>query len=90
MIAGGGEHVRNRVCKNDAAFCVGDNKNHPSCVCEGESQESGVCNEYTCPQWSEWGPWGDCPVSCGGGAKERKRTCDVDEAYCSSAPGLKR
>lgn len=26
--------------------------------------------------WSNWGSWGACPVSCGGGNKQRTRQCD--------------
>lgn len=79
---GGGEHTRTRICNSDPIFCVGDNKNHPSCICEGDDSETGACNEHKCPQWSEWSEFGDCSATCGGGAKERKRTCEVDATYC--------
>ena len=35
---------------------------------------------YTVPgDWSEWGGWTNCPVSCGGGQVQRNRTCTSPE-----------
>ena len=36
-----------------------------------QTQRSGVASFY-----SEWGEWGTCSASCGGGLKKRKRNCE--------------
>ena len=28
------------------------------------------------PLWGEWGAWGGCSVTCGGGSRTKSRTCD--------------
>ena len=30
------------------------------------------------PDWTKWGEWGDCTVTCDGGSKERTRKCIDD------------
>merc|ERR1712223_1844895 len=51
----------------------------------GTDTEKGTCNDKSCLQWTEWGPWSSCSVSCGkGGQKSRYRKCkslDPSEIY---------
>ena len=53
--------------------------------CPGTDTEKGTCNDKSCLQWTEWGPWSSCSVSCGkGGQKSRYRKCkslDPSEIY---------
>ena len=44
---GGGDRQRKRSCTSDPTFCVGDNKMHPSCLCDGTVQDSGTCVCHT-------------------------------------------
>ncbi|MDO8971013.1 MAG: T9SS type A sorting domain-containing protein [Saprospiraceae bacterium] len=50
--------------------------------------ESRNCNTQPCPNdcvLSDWGPWSECSVSCGGGTRTRTRTILV-EAQNGGAP----
>ena len=53
--------------------------------CPGTDTEKDTCNDKSCLQWTEWGPWSSCSVSCGkGGQKSRYRKCkslDPSEIY---------
>ena len=37
--------------------------------CLGDSDEREACNEESCPVWTEWSDWTECPVTCGGGVQ---------------------
>ena len=32
--------------------------------------------------WESWGRWSDCTLTCGGGKRQRTRSCDVAEDAC--------
>ena len=62
---GGGSRQRIRECRKGRQY--GD--------CEGAAEETDTCGEDTCPEWTEWAPWTQCTVSCGGGVRSKVRTC---------------
>lgn len=43
--------------------------------CFGEMRESAKCTSGPCPSWSNWTPFSECSVSCGGGSMSRTRSC---------------
>ncbi|XP_065934945.1 uncharacterized protein [Magallana gigas] len=68
---GGGIQIRNRSCTNPVPQNGGKE-------CEGETADSLDCNAHECPidgNFSDWGAWTMCSVTCGGGARVRSRTC---------------
>ena len=68
---GGGVTVRLRVCDNPVPRGGGK-----SCV--GNHIESSTCNNMAClvnGDWSLWGAWTPCTVSCGRGLQTRDRSC---------------
>jgi len=60
-------------------------------ACEGEGTSMKACEFVKCPEWTRWTSWSDCSFTCGGGVRERTRTCeggnscrggDVDRERC--------
>lgn len=67
---GGGERQRNRFCSSG---------NTEDCI--GNSVEVEVCGNQNCPEFGEWGLWGRCSKSCGGGGSRiRRRFCSTGKA----------
>ncbi|XP_078378137.1 uncharacterized protein LOC144661308 isoform X1 [Oculina patagonica] len=72
VTCGGGVQERTRTCTNPPAQFGG-------APCPGESEESRECNDAPCPidgNWSDWGPWSVCTVTCGGGTQFHTRSCN--------------
>ena len=69
----GGVQYRNPVVKVQSA--------HGGKACPYEDKRA--CNTGDCPVDCsyEWGDWGDCDKSCGGGYKRRAPTVSVSAAY---------
>ncbi|XP_052257629.1 SCO-spondin-like [Dreissena polymorpha] len=64
-----GTRLRMRTC--DGPFNGGDE-------CEGAETEVNDCWERWCPVdgvWTDWTPWEECPVTCGGSLQNRSRDC---------------
>ncbi len=66
--------------------------------CTGPSSETQDCHLQPCSQpsahWNVWSEWSPCPVSCGEGVTQRRRTCpsgstcqglSVQEVLCGDA-----
>ncbi|XP_061184995.1 SCO-spondin-like [Saccostrea echinata] len=71
VTCGGGTQVRTRSCSNPTPQYGG-------APCSGATSQNQNCNTQVCiidGAWSNWGPWGTCSVSCGGGKWSRARTC---------------
>ncbi|OWF44661.1 SCO-spondin-like [Mizuhopecten yessoensis] len=68
---GGGTKTRTRTCSNPARANGGAD-------CAGSGSDQTSCNTQSCAvhgQWSSWGSFGTCSTTCGGGLKNRYRTC---------------
>ena len=79
VTCGGGDQDRSRVCSVPNA-------------CSGADIETQTCNAQACPTpaplgWSNWTNWSSCTVTCGGGSRERSRTCQNTAAQgpCSGS-----
>ncbi|XP_069105032.1 SCO-spondin-like [Argopecten irradians] len=67
----GGVKSRTRSCTNPAP-------QHGGASCGNDDTSSGSCNTHPCPidgEWSSWGSYGSCSVTCAGGVKYRTRSC---------------
>uniref|UniRef100_A0A665VKH1 SCO-spondin n=1 Tax=Echeneis naucrates TaxID=173247 RepID=A0A665VKH1_ECHNA len=52
----------------------------PGGACGGAQFDSRACFPRACPvdgHWSEWTEWSDCDAHCGGGVRQRNRTCSA-------------
>lgn len=45
--------------------------------CNGSSAQLEKCNDIKCPEHGEWGPFGACSCSCGGGVQIQTRPCNL-------------
>jgi len=76
--------------------CVYERDDQPGtafCFAQGDQQvvcgdSPGLEGDITeeSPAWTDWGPWGSCSVTCGGGTRTRERECS--QGLLSSALAL--
>ena len=73
-----GIRIRERACsEGDAGWC------------DGSERDVQVCNDAPCYEWPEkgwthWMEWSPCSVTCGGGKRDRRRTCKNEDNDCAS------
>nr|NP_001027687.1 sp4 protein precursor [Ciona intestinalis]CAD24309.1 putative coagulation serine protease [Ciona intestinalis] len=67
---GDGTKTRTRTCNNGQ---IGDNGCSPAAA----ATDSMACSVRNCPQWSSWGSWGQCSLTCGSGTRTAVRQCNT-------------
>lgn len=58
--------------------CTNPSPQYGGAQCSGATSQNQACNTQVCiidGAWANWGAWGTCSVSCGGGKRSRARTC---------------
>ncbi|XP_048746179.2 uncharacterized protein LOC125658800 [Ostrea edulis] len=71
VTCGGGTQTRSRSCSKPSPQYGGLD-------CTGPKTSSQDCNTHNCPidgGFTNWGSWGTCTVTCGGGTQTRTRSC---------------
>ncbi|XP_053390854.1 hemicentin-1-like [Mercenaria mercenaria] len=72
VTCGIGITTRIRTCSNPRPSTMGQ-------YCEGTSDQVQICDNSSCSvtdgDWTSWGDWGACSVTCGIGITTRIRTC---------------
>lgn len=63
--------------------CISHNQVTPQNQCEGQ-EEIKPCNTEPCPHWGQWGEYGACSVTCGGGLRARQRRC-IGQKKCAGS-----
>ncbi|XP_013391772.1 A disintegrin and metalloproteinase with thrombospondin motifs adt-1 isoform X3 [Lingula anatina] len=54
-------------------FCA---RAFPTLTCPGDDKQTRTCSAGLCPsQYTQWGVWGQCSVTCGDGIQRRNRIC---------------
>ena len=71
---GGGSKGRSRLCLDYGT----------GLLCTGDAEETMDCSVNPCPAWTEWSPWSECSLTCGGGRAGRKRTCALPDGQVVS------
>uniref|UniRef100_A0A3P8NG85 Adhesion G protein-coupled receptor B2 n=1 Tax=Astatotilapia calliptera TaxID=8154 RepID=A0A3P8NG85_ASTCA len=68
VTCGRGSRTRTRKCMDGSG----------AVACGRPEVQTKLCNIAVCPvegQWSDWGPWSKCSVTCDTGTEQRQRRC---------------
>ena len=82
LTCGGGVRERKRHCEAEGEDVC-------TCQCYGPIEEFETCAGEACAEWSTWGDWEPCSVSCGVGSQGRRRRCS-SEGSCDGEGSEKR
>ena len=58
--------------------------------CLGDADQREACEEESCPVWTEWSEWTECPVTCGGGVQVCEKNRENEIKALRAYLGLKR